>query len=292
MADTYQMVTDRIISELEAGYIPWHRPWCSVNAGAFNRVSGRQYSLLNQMMLKHSGEYASFNQWKKLGGYIRKGEKSEFVVFWKWQEEAEEPCENEDEKETKETISDERKRHPILKFYRVFHISQVDGVEPLAEKQELFDTDPIEEAERLFAGYVEREGIRLDQELSNKAYYSPASDGIHLPCIQQYERAEEFYSTAFHECIHSSGHETRLNRPGLQEVAFGSEIYSKEELVAEIGSACIMNMLGIETEASFRNSTAYIQGWLKALQSDRRMIVSAASQAEKAVKFILGEPVM
>ena len=288
MADTYQMVTDRIISELEAGYIPWHRPWCSVNAGAFNRVSGRQYSLLNQMLLKHSGEYASFNQWTKLGGHIRKGERSEFVVFWKWQDE--DDAETSDDEE--DAASDERKRHPILKFYRVFHISQVDGVEPLVEKQDLYDTDPIDEAERLFTGYVEREGIRLDQELSNEAYYSPASDGIHLPCIQQYERAEEFYSTAFHEAIHSTGHETRLNRSGLQKVAFGSDVYSKEELVAEIGSACVMNMLGIETTTSFRNSAAYIQGWLKALRSDRRMVVSAASQSEKAVRFMLGEPAM
>ena len=288
MADTYQMVTDRIISELEAGYIPWHRPWCSVNAGAYNRVSGRQYSLLNQMLLKHSGEYASFNQWTKLGGHIRKGERSEFVVFWKWQDE--DDAETSDDEE--DAASDERKRHPILKFYRVFHISQVDGVEPLVEKQDLYDTDPIDEAERLFTGYVEREGIRLDQELSNEAYYSPASDGIHLPCIQQYERAEEFYSTAFHEAIHSTGHETRLNRSGLQKVAFGSDVYSKEELVAEIGSACVMNMLGIETTTSFRNSAAYIQGWLKALRSDRRMVVSAASQSEKAVRFMLGEPAM
>lgn len=285
MVDVYQMVTDRILEELEKGCIPWHRPWRSVRA--YNRVSGKNYSLLNQLLLKHTGEYASYNQWAKLGAHIRKGEKSEFVVFWKWQEEdSSKPKEG----ETKSAESGENKKgHPILKYYRVFHISQVDGVDPLKPEQELlFDTNPIEEAEKLFADYVKREGIKVDTMMSEQAYYSPASDGIHLPCIKQFECAEEYYSTAFHEVVHSTGHPMRLNR-GLKTAAFGSQSYSKEELVAEIGSCYILNLLGIETEPCFKNSAAYIQGWLSALKSDRRMLVSAASQSEKAVNFIMGK---
>ena len=86
MADVFQIVTDKILTLLQLGEIPWHRPWCTVAGGAFNRISGKQYSLLNQMMLTHSGEYATFGQWTKLGGRIRKGEKSEIVVFWKFTE--------------------------------------------------------------------------------------------------------------------------------------------------------------------------------------------------------------
>ena len=98
----------------------------------------------------------------------------------------------------------------------------------------------------------------------------------------------EFYATLYHEMIHSTGHKSRLNR--LEKDAhFGNEVYSKEELVAELGSASIMNMLGLETKKTFRNSAAYIQSWIKVFKNDPRFIVSAAGKAEKAVKFILNE---
>lgn len=156
MADVFQIVTDRILNLLQLGEIPWHRPWCTVEGGAFNRISGKQYSLLNQMMLTHTGEYATFGQWTKLGGKIRKGEKSEIVVFWKW------PEAEEAEKESGETNEQEQKRKgPVLRFYRVFHISQVDGVAPLEPRIKIYNHDPIEQAERLVHGYIMREGIRL-----------------------------------------------------------------------------------------------------------------------------------
>ena len=283
MADVFQIVTDRMLNLLQLGEIPWHRPWCSVRGGAFNRISGKQYSLLNQMMLTHTGEYATFGQWTKLGGKIRKGEKSEIVVFWKW------PEEEETNKDLVEEEQDQKRKGPVLRFYRVFHISQVDGVAPLKPRIKVYNHDPIEQAEKLVHGYVMREGIHLEDEQSNSAYYSPAQDVIHIPSLWQYEYPEEYYSTALHEVVHSTGHVNRLNRPGLQTVSFGSETYSKEELVAEIGCACLMNNLGIETDHSIRNSAGYVQGWLKALQDDKRMIVFAAGQAEKAVKYILGK---
>ena len=92
--------------------------------------------------------------------------------------------------------------------------------------------------------------------------------------------------------IHSTGHEKRLNRPGLRNASFGSTVYSKEELIAEIGSACLMNLLGIETDRSLLNSAGYIQGWMSALRSDKRLVVLAAGQAEKATKYILEETII
>ena len=107
---------------------------------------------------------------------------------------------------------------------------------------------------------------------------------------EQYQEISEYYSTTFHELTHSTGHKNRLNRLESGAVAsFGTETYSKEELVAEIGSASLMNLLGIETIKSFRNSTAYIQNWLQVLRNDNKFIVSASSKAEKAVNYILGE---
>lgn len=277
--NVYEMVTTRIIEQLEKGLIPWERPWTGVRSGAFNRVSKKSYSLLNQMLLKHDGEYASFKQWQELGGKVRKGEKSEIVVFGKWLEVA----------ETKEDGEIEIKNIPYLKYINVFHISQVDGVEPLP-KEELNEIEPIEHAEKVLADYWERESIRVEHTRSNKAYYSPTRDLIHLPLFEQFITASEYYGTAFHESVHSTMKANRCNREEERKgklVAFGSEDYSKEELVAEIGSATLMNIIGIETNHSFRNSTAYIQSWIKVLKNDVKFIVSASSRAEKAVDYIM-----
>lgn len=277
----YEMVTERIISQLEQNIIPWEKPWTGVKSGAYNRISKKSYSLLNQMLLQHKGEYATFAQWQKLGGHIRKGEKSEIVVFWKIQ-----PVE-----EIKEDGTREVKQIPLLRYYNVFHISQVDGVEPLP-KDELHDIEPIEKADTVLHDYWTKEGITVEHTASNRAYYSSTLDTIHLPLFEQFTSANEYYSTAFHESVHSTMKEKRCNRAEDRKgklVAFGSTEYSKEELVAEIGSASLMNIIGIETNKSFRNSSAYIQGWLTALRNDVKFIVSASGKAEKAVNYILGE---
>ncbi|RKI86520.1 DUF1738 domain-containing protein [Parablautia intestinalis] len=277
----YEMVTDRIIIQLESGVIPWRKPWTGVKSGAFNRVSKKSYSLLNQMLLKHEGEYATFKQWQDLGGHVRKGEKSEIVVFWKIQ-----PVE-----EMKEDGTKGIKQIPLLRYFNVFHISQVEGVEPLP-KDELHDIEPIEKAENILHDYWSRENITIEHVAGDKAYYSPSLDMIRLPLFEQFTNANEYYSTAFHESVHSTLKESRCNRAEDRKgklVAFGSDEYSKEELVAEIGSANIMNIIGIETNKSFRNSSAYIQNWLSVLKNDTKFIVSASSKAEKAVNYILGE---
>lgn len=277
----YEMVTDRIIEQLENNIIPWQKPWTGVRSGAFNRISKKPYSLLNQMLLKFDGEYATFKQWQDLGGHVRKGEKSEIVCFWKIQ-----PVEEEQEDGTKVV-----KQIPLLRYYNVFHISQVEGVEPLQE-EELHDIEPIEKAESILHDYWTKENIKVEHKAGNRAYYSPTFDMICLPLFEQFTSANEYYSTAYHESIHSTMKEDRCNRAEDRKgknVAFGSEDYSKEELVAEIGSATILNIIGIETKSSFTNSAAYIQNWLSVLRNDVKFIVSASSKAEKAVKYILGE---
>ncbi len=279
MKSVYEMVTDRIIEQLENGIIPWKKPWSGTINGAYNRISNKPYSLLNQMLLSYSGEYATFKQWVNLGGHIKKGAKSEIVVFWKIQQ----------IEETQEDGAKEIKTIPLLKYYNVFHISQVEGVEPKNILKSI-EIKPIEEAENIKNIYRDREHINIIETVSNEAYYNPSQDYIQVPCKEQYKNIEEFYSTLFHEIVHSTGHKTRLNRLNTDSLAmFGNETYSKEELVAEMGSAMLLNMLNIETSKTFKNSTAYIQSWLKVLKNDSRFIVSASSKAEKAVKYILGE---
>lgn len=231
------------------------------------------------MLLGQSGAWATYKQWQELGGHIRKGEKASFVTFWKLQ-----PYE-----ETNADGETEIKQIPLLRYYNVFHISQVEGVKPL-EDVKLNDIEPIAEAERIKEAYKEREHIQIKEVVTNDAFYSPAGDYIQVPCKEQYTVANEFYSTLFHEMVHSTGHKSRLNRLTTgADARFGSQVYSKEELCAELGSAMILNQIGIETSETFTNSAAYIQNWLQVLKNDNKFIVSASGKAQKAVEYILNE---
>ena len=148
--DVYSMVTERIISQLENGAIPWKKPWAKCLDGTFNRITRKPYSLLNQLLLLHGGEYATFKQWDQIGGRVKKGEKAEIVVFWKMQDLA----------EKNERGEIEIKKIPLLRYYNVFHISQVDNVLPLI-KTENFGTKPIDQAEKILHDYIDREHIAL-----------------------------------------------------------------------------------------------------------------------------------
>ena len=276
--DVYQIVTDKILAALDQGIIPWKKPWISVTGGAYNRVTRKPYSLLNQMLLQHQGEYASIRQWNREGGMVKAGAKSEMVVFWKWPEKSDENSEETD---------NQKKDRPVLRYYRVFHVSQVEGVEPLPTVDELFPTDPIPKAEKIFHDYIEREGITLEEELSDHAYYAPTKDVVHIPSIVQHRDASQYYATLAHEICHSTGNVKRLNRSGIKDVNFGSEMYSMEELVAEIGAAFCLHSIGISTDTTDSNSVGYIQSWASVLRNDRKMIVHAAGQAQKACSFIM-----
>ena len=272
--DIYQTITDRMIAEMEQGIIPWKKPWMAAGV-AISHTTGKAYSLLNQMLLGKAGEYLTFKQVQAEGGCVRKGEKAKMVVFWKF-------IEKEDE-ETGET-----KQVPFLKYYNVFHIDQCEGISAKHEAKmpEVVEADA--EAETIIADYVKREGVTIENLEGNAAFYQPSMDRIVLPLMAQFAETAEYYSTAFHELTHSTGHMKRLARID-SPANFGSESYSKEELIAELGSAALVHHCGLETPSSFRNSAAYLQNWLSVLKNDKRFIVSAAGKAEKAVQLILGE---
>ena len=281
--DIYQSITDRIIAELENGTIPWQKPWIVPNGGSYNRITGKSYSLINQMLLSRAGEYATLRQWNSLGGKVKEGENGETIIFWKI-------CEFQEEEDGSQEETKKRRIVPILRQYKVYHISQIDGVEPLhikEKKNSHLDHINSERAESLFQDYSTREKIRVCMG-SKQAYYSPVLDSIHLPEKEWFHSTEEYYSTAYHEMMHSTGHIRRLARAGMEHAVFGSDVYSREEMIAEIGSVALMHYLEIETTDTFRNSVAYIDGWLAVLREDKFLIISAASQAQKAVKYILG----
>jgi antirestriction protein ArdC len=276
--NVYEIVTERILKELENGNIPWNKPWVS-GGGAVSYNSGKPYSLLNQMLLDKEGEYLTFKQVQEMGGKVKKGEKSQIVVFFK-------PLEVKEMVDGKEEV----KTIPILKYYNVFEVSQCEGIEPKwleKDKSKLKEFNPIEKAEEVAMAYVDREGIRVDYG-GMGACYKPGNDSILMPDRENFIGNAEYYSTLFHELVHSTGHESRLDRLS-KDAHFGSAVYSKEELVAEIGAASMMNQLGIDTDKTMKNSAAYVQSWIAQLRDDKKLIVSAAGKAEKAVNLIRGD---
>jgi antirestriction protein ArdC len=283
--DIYAIVTEKIINLLESGVVPWRRPWTSTGLPR-NLVSKKPYRGVNFFLLSASKYVSPFwltiRQANELGGHVRKGEESTFVVFWKV----------DDAKQSTEGLDNEgtdgkTRRRFLLRYYRVFNLEQCElpqGVFDKLPKIETHDHDPIEAAERIIANIPNRAEI---QYTGSKAFYSSITDRITLPPRELFTSAEEFYATFLHETVHSSGSEKRLAREGICEAApFGSPVYSKEELVAEFGAAYLCAEAGI-SNAVIHNQAGYVAGWLKKLRDERKLLIHAAAQAQKAADYIL-----
>ena len=293
--DIYQIITDKMIAQLESGIIPWQKPWMNAEgAGCISHTTGKPYSMLNQMLLNcRAGEWLTYKQVVAEGGKVRKGEKASMVVFWTFVQKTvkSETIEENDDAgevvgtETRETIA----RYPVLKSYNVFHIDQCDGIKArFANEHVKNEHTPNEVAEAVVAEYVKRDALTLNVCESNQAFYSPVKDFVQVPLMSQYANDAEYYSTLFHELTHSTGHKNRLNRSEVVGVHFfGDMDYSKEELTAEMGAAFLCNQVGIDCAKALKNSVAYIQGWLQKLHNDKKAVVIAAGKAERAAKYIL-----
>lgn len=289
MKNIYQEVTDRIVAQLEQGIVPWQKPWSGSAEGPISYTTRKPYSFINQMLLgMRAGEYLTFNQVKTLGGKIKKGAKAGFVVFYSMRV-VREQVEVTDKATGEKFTKIEEHNIPVLRSYNVFHIEDTEGIPSKLEKAVENELQPIEKAEKVINDYVQRSGLKFQNDKpSAKACYSPVMDEVIVPMLSQYQIVEEYYSTTFHELIHSTGAKHRLNRINNTNIAaFGGEDYSREELVAEIGSAMTCNVLGIDNAKAFRNSVAYIKAWIKELKNDARAIVLAASRAEAASKYII-----
>ena len=289
--EVYNIISEKIASALESGVCPWHKPWSAKGQCYMNR-KGQPYSFLNTLLLmaqgKPEGEFITLNQCNAEGGKIKKGAKSAIVTFY-----TKLVVKDKSLTATEQADADNEdkvKTIPYLKYYRVFHISDCEGIEPKHETEQPTNNEfePIAAAEELLNAYLAaNEGLTFAEDGGNRAYYSPTNDSIHVPKRSTFESIEEFYSTSFHECIHSTGHEDRLNRPIKNH--FGDVAYSEEELVAEIGSACAVFHCGIECDKTFNNSVAYLQGWAEKLRSNPKWFAVASARAEKAYKYLIGE---
>ena len=278
--DVYGIITERILDQLEKGVVPWRKPWTTAGVVPTNLVSKKEYRGINVWVLMSqnygSPYWVTYNQAKKLKGHVKAGEKGTPVVFWKWIEK---------EEKDKETGEKKTKRFPFLRYYTVFNVEQTEGIDeskiPQVEKKEI---DPIECCESVVEGMPNRPHIIHG---GGSASYSPMLDTVQMPQRNQFHSAEGYYCTLFHELSHSTGHESRLNRKTINVTAsYGSEDYSKEELVAEMSAAFLSGHCGIENEV-IDNNAAYIAGWMKAIADDKKLVVMAAAQAQKSADYIL-----
>jgi antirestriction protein ArdC len=284
--DIYQEVTDRILELLDQGVAPWRHPIKLRGGGdghPYSLATGKPYRGINVFLLAMtswahgyaSSYWATFNQVKKEGGSVHKGEKSTLVVFWK-------------QATMKDRESGEELSIPILRHYNVFNADQCEGVaapDLVRDAEEGTPFLPIAEADRVVTGYVDGPLVLHSGSI---ACYQPSIDTVRIPEPVRFESTESYYATLFHELAHSTGHEKRLNRGlDIHLAPFGSLDYSKEELVAEMTSAFLCAASGI-SPSTMEQSAAYIDGWRKRLNDDKRLVVQAAGQAQRAADCIRG----
>ncbi|MFB9841103.1 ArdC family protein [Mucilaginibacter ginsenosidivorans] len=274
--DVYQIITNRIIEQLAQQVIPWRKPWTEAGHPQ-NLISKRPYTGINTWLLASMGYpqnyFLTWKQIHELGASVKKGEKGHIVIFWKYLEEQQH--EGQGEPRTK----------ALLRYYYVFNIAQCDNLpEVLTIPFDQYDIGRIGACDEIIERMPNCPSIK---HVKQKAYYDPGKDVINMPKQGSFSTPESYYCTLFHELIHSTGHQSRLNRKGITEEAnYASIPYSMEELIAEIG-ACYLNSVAGIIDKEFDNSVAYIKGWIEALRNDKRLIIFASGQAQRGVDYIL-----
>lgn len=306
--DVYQTVTDRIVAALEAGTVPWVRPWnvaASVGTAAGTRPdygfprnghTGRQYAGINVLLLwltmiergYASNEWFTMHQANTLGAHVRKGEHGTLVTFWR-------TITVQDDAETKGGIrgpvEDEpsEREVPFLKCYTVFNREQLDGLRQTAE-DEAGDTAtnettlPVTLPARLDTvdGFVDRtSAVILESATTHVPCYSSRTDRIHMPTLAVFRTREDFYASLLHEVAHWTGHTSRLARP--MTGGFGTAEYAREELTAEIASAFLSADFALVGNLQHPE---YVGHWIKVLTDDNRAVFRAAREARQAVAYL------
>ncbi|MDQ7797871.1 MAG: zincin-like metallopeptidase domain-containing protein [Candidatus Edwardsbacteria bacterium] len=270
--DVAQIVTNQILDALDRGIVPWRKPWKTELPK--NLISRKVYKGINLLLLSFSPYsspyYLTFKQVEELGGHIVAGSKGFRIIYWRILEHV--------------SPQGELTTIPLLKYYVVFNLEQVGGIpEDKLPKVEKAAVPPIGLCERIVQKMPNRPVI----ETASSAYYSTAKDTIGIPSKKLFVNSEEYYSTLFHEMVHSTSHPSRLNREVKAPRYSMKEDYSREELVAELGSAflCAYSRISPKT---IDNQASYIAGWLEALNNDRWFILSASAAASKAANYIIG----
>ncbi len=270
-----EIITENIVKALEAGVVPWRKPWATVDGMPQNLLSRKPYRGINifltYMQRFGSPFWVTFNQCGKKGGKIRKGEHGTPIVFWKFPE---------PDPDNLDANGKPKRRPPICRFYKVWNVEQTEGLD--YPQPTMIAHDPIPVCEALVAGWEDCPEIVVR---GGRACYNRADDKIAMPDFGRFDKPEGYYSTLFHEMVHATGHKSRLDR--LEGGGMGSGSYSREELTAEMGAAFLCGHCGIETK-TLDDSAAYIDHWVKVLKGDSKLVISAGSKAQAAYDLILG----
>lgn len=280
-ADVKAEINERIIKALSEGKIPWLKPW--TENGPRNLFSSRAYTGLNRLILGLSSYplpfWATYRQYLAAGLQVQKGEHGTGIIYaGRTVKTDTKTDENGEEKESKKQIR-------FLKAFVVFNVAQTDYKEKGYKLPDLKENAHLLGCDEIILEYTGRESIRITE--GNRAAYSPQMDIITCPEIGQFRTSEHYYATMCHECIHSTG--PRLDRfKRTDPVCFGSDTYGREELVAEIGSAYLAALTGIDSSAVVKNQAAYLQNWATAIKADADLVMYAAGRAEKATDFMIG----
>jgi antirestriction protein ArdC len=278
--DIYQIVTDKIVNLLENGTVPWRKCWSSGSGMPKNLISKKEYRGINVFILA-SSSYSSpywltYRQATELGGFVKKGEKSTPVIFWKMLDK------HDQDDDTKASG-----RIPLLRQYHLFSVEQCDGITAPSDPEETVNPfTPIEKCEQIIAGYMNRPDIHYG---GSKAFYRVSEDRVQMPHEHTFNTSEDFYQVLLHELSHSTGHKSRLARKEvIERNEFGSDDYSAEEICADLSASMLCAVAGISNE-TIEMSASYIKGWLSVLKQDKKAIVVAAARAQASADHILGK---
>jgi antirestriction protein ArdC len=265
-ASAYEQITQRIIALMEAGTVPWQKPWKVLTGMPRNLISKRHYRGINLLMLLaadyESPFWLTFRQANELGGHIRKGERATPVVFWKQLKKSNDPEDNPQPDESKPDPTERKRPRIVARLYSVFNVVQCEGLSNFPSLPDQLGTLP--EPAKVYENMPDRPVIKHGMR---SAFYSPLDDVVGLPTLTNFSNEDAYYGTLFHELTHASGASKRLNRPTLTASAgFGSDPYCKEELIAELGAAFLSAHVGI-AERTIDNSAAYIKNWIDRLKN-------------------------
>jgi antirestriction protein ArdC len=264
------IVTTKILELLAKGTPPWHAGWQS--GSHRNLHTSRSYHGINVLILQAACAlqewinplWMTYKQAVEEGGKVIPGQHGTPIVYWNIKKD-----------------EDEDKWFPLLRYYTVFNVAQIEGIPVPPSPVEVILPAP-ESVLQSMPVYPIITPLPVD-----RACYIPSRDVIEVPQRQQFLSSADMYATYFHECVHASGHSSRLNRPDVMSSEFGTQPYAKEELIAEIGSAFLCHTCGLEV--TITNQAAYCASWLKALNDDRSMIITAATKATKAVNYLTNQ---
>ena len=262
-----EQIVAKIIEQIEQNKVlPWQCGYLKEGLPR-NFVTGRGYHGRNLLMLfcanyNRSG-FMTYAQAKKLGGQVRKGEHGFPIVY------AESGRYIENEEGKKEW------KHGCAKLYHVFNVAQIDG---LPETQQVEGDNP--DIEKFIAA------LPVEWNRGRCPSFCPEADTVQIPLRGDYDEESVYYSTLFHELIHWSGAEHRLNRE--MSTDFGDNVYSREELVAELGAAIMCGRFGIDCASTMNKSASYLDNWLKVIKEDAKVLIDSAKKAEEAVEYLLG----